>query len=124
MKNLDSSIIILLVAASDGLSILFLHCYFGKSATDSFVQMSDRLYECNWRDFPVHLQKNFIFFIGDAQQQIRYHGFRVSTLDLETYCKVNHSPATDFHFQFSYSFQLMKTAFSGYMMLKTITSNE
>lgn len=88
MNHLDSSVIILILAAADGLSILFLHCYFGKLATDSFLNMTDCLFECNWQDLPIELQKYFIMLIENAQRPLYYHGFKIAVIDLVTFAKV------------------------------------
>lgn len=69
-------------------SNLFLYCFFGKLATESFETMADCLYETNWLDLPVNLQKYFIVMIGNAQIPIHYHGFGVALLNLETFLKV------------------------------------
>lgn len=50
--------------------------------------MSDRLYESNWQDLPVDMQKYFILMIKNANRPISYNGFGVATLNLETFLKV------------------------------------
>lgn len=69
-------------------SLLFLYCYFGKIATESFLTMSDYLFEADWLDASVDFQKNYILIIQNAQRPIFYHGFQLATLDLGTFAKV------------------------------------
>lgn len=71
-----------------GMVILFLFCYFGALATESFEEMADSLYESNWPELPVALQKYFIVMIGNMQRTLHYHGFEVASLDLNTFISV------------------------------------
>lgn len=68
--------------------LLFVYCYYGKIATDSFIAMSDCLYESNWHNLPIHLQKYFIIMITNAQRKLYYHGFGILFLNLETFSAV------------------------------------
>lgn len=79
--NIFFVLITILVATSD----LFLYCYFGKLATDSYGNMVDSLYECKWYGLPIEQQKYFIMMIGNARIPIYYHGFKVAILNLETF---------------------------------------
>lgn len=78
---------------TDGLIHLFVYCYYGKLATESFEKMANILYKSNWRELPIRLQKHFIVMIANAQQPIHYHGFNVIVLDLTTFCAVRKFPA-------------------------------
>lgn len=84
-------------------SILFLFCFYGKLATESFLGICDSAYEANWLDLPTHLQKYFIIIIGNAQIPLYYHGFDIAVLNLETFMK------------------MMRTVMSYYLMFRTIT---
>lgn len=66
----------------------FLYCYFGKSATDSYAKMADRLFESDWQKLPIELQKYLILMIANMQRPLYYHGFGIAALDLETFIKV------------------------------------
>lgn len=70
-------------------SLLFLYCYFGKIATDSFEAMADTLYDTDWTALPIELQKFLIIMIGSAQQKLYYHGFGIVNLDLATFVTVS-----------------------------------
>lgn len=71
-------------------SLLFLYCYFGKNATESFQTMSDCLFEADWFDVRVDLQKYYIMIVQNAQHPIFYHGFHLAILDLSTFAKVSY----------------------------------
>lgn len=81
-------IIIVISTLVVGSSNLFLFCYFGKSATDSFHNISNILFESNWPDIPVHLQRYFILLILNTNKPPKYHGFGIVDLDLETFQRV------------------------------------
>lgn len=52
--------------------------------------MADRLYEANWRELSVDLQKYFVVMLGNAQRPVFYDGFGIAILNLETFSKVTH----------------------------------
>lgn len=78
------------MAITVSMANLFLYCYFGKMATDSYLKMTKSLYESNWIDHPVQLQKYLILMIGNMQRPLYYHGFGIAKLNLETYTTVSH----------------------------------
>lgn len=80
---------LILTAVAIGISTIFLYCYFGKIATDSVMNMTDCLFQSKWLNLPVDLQKYFIFMIGNARQPLFYDGFRIATLNLETFIGVS-----------------------------------
>lgn len=69
-------------------SQMFLFCFFGKIATDSYQKLSVSLYQSDWINSPIELQKYMILIMQNSQQPHIYHGFRIVYLDLETYVKV------------------------------------
>lgn len=71
-------------------SIMFVYCYYGEMATGSFENISDALYESDWQNLSLQLQKYYILMIGNAQRPLYYHGFHVSILSLNTFAKVMH----------------------------------
>lgn len=89
MKHADLSITMVLPTATITAVTLFFYCYFAVSATNSFLRMADCLYECNWYEVPVDLQKAFIVMIQNIHQPIYYHGFGIVFLNLETFTKVS-----------------------------------
>lgn len=68
--------------------VLFLNCFFGKIATESFEKMSYDLYEANWQRLSIDLQKYIMFMIENAQRPLYYHGFGVAVLNLKTFTSV------------------------------------
>lgn len=106
-------------------SIMFLYCYFGEMATESYENFANSLYEGRWQDLKPELQKYIIVMIANAQRPLEYHGFNVAVLSLETFAKVDISICTvlfvDFHPFLFLLLQLIKAVFSYYMAFKTIT---
>lgn len=72
----------------EGVFDIYLYCYFGKLATDSYMKMADCLYQSNWHILPIELQKYMILMINNMQQPLHYYGFGISLLNLETFIKV------------------------------------
>lgn len=104
VKHPNFNMTILFMAASIFLSNMFIYCFFGRLATDSFAKMADRLYEANWQVLPIELQKYFILMIANMQVPLEYSGLGIIVLNLETFCLVsvysenetsNHSNAID-----------------------------
>lgn len=81
-------ICMLLFAIFDGTLCLFLYCYFGKLATDSFVNMADCLYESRWQNLSIDLQKYLVIMMANAQAKYHFHGFKIAVLNLDTFRKV------------------------------------
>lgn len=71
-----------------GITNLFLYCYFGQLATESYEQMADCSFELNWREFLMSLRKYLVIMIGNMSTPVYYQGFSVINLDLQTFTKV------------------------------------
>lgn len=69
--------------------VLYLYCYFGKLATDSYRAYANCLYECDWTSLPARQQKYFILMIAHAQKPIYYDGWDLVNLDMELFLKVS-----------------------------------
>lgn len=137
-KRIDFDICILAEVVSVSVFNLFIYCYLGRVATESFLKMSECSYESNWQRLPVKLQKYFIVMIANMQQPLYYHGFSVAVLNLETFNKVrltwrknlaHMQPTNLIETHISLVFltffqQLMKTMFTFYMTFKTVTSQK
>lgn len=89
LKHISLELSIVLILLFTAILVLFLHCFFGKIVTDSFSKMADSLFEANWKDLPVELQKYFILMIGNAQRPLYYYGSNVVRLDLQTFASVS-----------------------------------
>lgn len=87
-QHLDTSLALLLLASITGMSTLFLYCYFGTLSTQSFLNMTHALYESNWQDLPVDLQKYVIISLAEMQKPIHYNGLGICNLSLETFSMV------------------------------------
>lgn len=68
---------------------LFLYCYNGKLASESYKQIADALYDCNWLGLPLNYQKYFILKIANAQIPLNYHGYGIFELNLESFIDVS-----------------------------------
>lgn len=88
LHHMDSTVAIILCGVSIGISTLFIYCYFGKIATESFEKMADSLYDLNWQELPNDLQKYLVLMIADMQKPIYYYGFGYVRLDLRTFILV------------------------------------
>lgn len=134
VHDINFDILLLMIALStSGLSLL-LFCFFGKMATESYERMSISLFESDWKNLSIYLQKYVLLMIRNSQIPLCYHAFRVINLDLETFSKVIDSKIDSFAFILNDRhwatkcsciflwFQLLKTVFSYYMMFKTITA--
>lgn len=80
------------MAVAIGILFMFLYCYFGRMATESFMDMTDCLFESNWLNLSVDLQKFFILMIGNARRPMFYNGSRIATVNLETFTAVSLYP--------------------------------
>lgn len=77
------------IAVCVGVTNLFVHCFCGKLANESYEDMIDCLYQSNWHELPIPLQKFLILMIGNAQRPVNYHGFGVAILNMETFITVS-----------------------------------
>lgn len=71
-----------------GMANPVLYSFYGTLAIRSYEQMADRVYDIDWHDLPIELQKYFILIIQNVQKPIHYHGFGVVILNMETFCTV------------------------------------
>lgn len=58
-------------------------------ATLNFERMTDIVFEMNWLDLPVDLQKYFILIIANMQKPLYYYGGGIVILDLSTFVNVS-----------------------------------
>lgn len=58
-------------------------------ATESYENMAASLYDFDWHELPTDQQMNWLLMIRNAQRKLHYHGFRVASLDLDTFSKVS-----------------------------------
>lgn len=72
-----------------GVFNIFCYCFFGKSTTENFDRIANCLFQSNWIELPVKLQKYFVIIIGNAHKPFFYHGLGIVVLDLESFAKVS-----------------------------------
>lgn len=72
-----------------GFAHLYAYCYVGKYSTDYYVAFADCLYELNWMDLSIELERTVIVMIAHAQKPLYYHGSHITILDLVLFTKVN-----------------------------------
>lgn len=80
--------IFLVISAMSSGSIMFLYCYYGEMATESFIKIADGMYESNWQLLQPTMQKYTIPIIRNAQRPLFYHGFNMVDLCLNTFTRV------------------------------------
>ena len=86
--NDDMAVLNLMIVLQIGISMMFPYCYFGKIATDSYLDMSYCLYDLNWPDLPLEYKKYIILMMTNMNREIYYHGSNVATLNSSTYIRV------------------------------------
>lgn len=133
MKQPNIGMLVIIMALAIGTATLFVYCYFGKMATESYEKMSSCLYDCNWVGLPPKLQKHFVIMIANAQQPLYYHGFGMMVLNLESFTKVQNENLkwhwsvnfidTHYLYQKFLSLQMIRLVFSSFMMFKTLTTD-
>lgn len=89
IQHLHSTITILTIGGLVSICNLFVYCYYGKLATDSYAQFNNCFYNANWQDLSNGLQKYFIVMMANAQLPLQYHGLGIAILNLETFTRVS-----------------------------------
>lgn len=72
---------------------MFLYCFLGKLTSESYEAMGNSLYNSNWHELPLVLQKYFIIMIANAQIPQNYDGYGITTLKLGTFSNVSKAEA-------------------------------
>lgn len=78
------------ISLSVGTGSLYLFCYFGKLATESFENISNCIDNASWQHFDIELKKYVIFMIKNAQRSLHFHGYVMLVLNLETFTYVQY----------------------------------
>lgn len=81
--------IILISVAVINPSWVFLHCFLGKLVTDRYDELSIHLFQSEWYNLPVDLQKYFILMIQNTQIPMEFDGLGIYVLDLEAFATVS-----------------------------------
>lgn len=88
IHNLNFEFFIMIFALLSGTLNLFLYCYFGKCASKYYEEYADYLFDSNWINLPINMQKAYVIMIANDQQPLYYHGCNVVNLTLETFSRV------------------------------------
>lgn len=83
------SIGIFIMAALTSGVILLIYCYVAHKSSECFLKLATILYNSNWTQMPIDLQKLIIIMIIEAQKPILYGAYAFVNLNLETFIKVN-----------------------------------
>lgn len=67
---------------------LYLYCYFGHFTTNTFALYPRYFFETDWFKLPANMQKYFIILLGNSNKPLTYDGFKLISLNLETFLKV------------------------------------
>lgn len=63
-------------------------CYFADLTTDRVLKIGDTVYDLNWFDQPVEMQKYVTLMIARSQERIYFSGLGLITCSLEAFGKV------------------------------------
>lgn len=88
LQQISFDVITAVAALSVGLLNVLIYCYFGSKSTESYEKMGDRIFDLKWYELPIQKQKYFILMAANMQKPLRYHGFGVLSLNLETFVQV------------------------------------
>lgn len=89
VHNIDLNVVTLVLSTTINLSALFLYCYFGDMASESYKKISDCVYNMGWYELQPRLQKYFPLVIANMQKSLFYYGFGIISLDLRTFTRVS-----------------------------------
>lgn len=89
MRQLDFVVWTVLCGVFIYMANLFLYCYFGELATESFDEMAVTLNDIKWFELPIKLQKYFIVMTLNMQRPLQYNGFAIANLNLYTFISVS-----------------------------------
>lgn len=66
----------------------YLFCYFANFALDRMANIRHSVYNLNWLDFPIDLQKYCIVIIAQSQRNVWFHGLKLIACSLPNFGKV------------------------------------
>lgn len=87
-QNPGADIGIIIYVTTIAITNLYFYCYFGDYTSNTFKDYPRYLFESNWYKLPIEYQKYFILIIASSQRPLTYDGFRLVSLNLETFLKV------------------------------------
>lgn len=63
-------------------------CYFANLVTDRVSMLSDSVYDLNWFDQPMEMQKYIILMMARSQERVYFSGFGLISCSMEIFGKV------------------------------------
>lgn len=75
-------------AAAVAILAVLPYCYYGSQITARIQHTANDIFESQWYEFPVQLQKNLRMMIAFAQIRRTVNGYGLLNLDLEGFAKV------------------------------------
>lgn len=108
------------------LELLFLFCYFGNQVTFELSKLSDEIYLKHWYTYPNGIQSGLVMVLMRAQVPFYFKGWHLMPCTLNSFVKVSiFSIELSLHRQdtrnnFGNLSQVVKSAVSAYMLLKSI----
>lgn len=87
---------------------IFLYCFFGKMASESFEGMANCIYNANWPSIPVKLHEHILIMMLNTQQPLYYDGFGILILNLETFSSVSKCIKSFLHCDLMKNFHLFQ----------------
>lgn len=91
MEHFDADTLMVFVIAMTNILWIYFHCLLGKMVTDRYDEWSNHLYNSQWYELPIGLQKYVILLLTNMQKPFYFHGFKIYVLNLETFEKVRNS---------------------------------
>lgn len=89
MQHPDSTLFVLFISIVVAIGNVYLLCYFGKLATESFQNMSGCIYNSNWQQLDIDLKKYIILMVRSSRRPLIFHGYGMLILNLETFTQVS-----------------------------------
>lgn len=89
IQHLDFTCLLVIAGIGSSAVNLFIYCYYGMFSTHYYSACSEIVYQSEWVNLPVKLQKPFVLMIAYTQEPVSYHGFHIVDLNLETFTKVS-----------------------------------
>lgn len=118
-----------LVATVVVTSLMFYMCVIGSMITSKIAEVGEVAYNAQWSRYPHSIQKCIMPIVKHSQQTIDFHGYHIVICNLEVFMKVsfyyrtNQSCILNAKFNCEYYLQIIKSAFSYYMMVRRFKSN-
>lgn len=121
LRHFDANIGLVFICVINSLFTLFLYCFFGSLATDSFSRISDCVYDSRWYELPTELKIYPIMILGNSHLPLRFYGHKIVSMNLGTFQKVRSEMwKKKFEFILFVSFQILKKVSSFYLMFRAL----